>query len=101
VREEAALLRATGASFVTLRRDGDLRGCVGTLLAQLQPLADGLILEFSARRATFLPQVWEALPSARELLAQLKAKAGLARNFWSDELRISRYAVRKWAKSRA
>lgn len=33
-----AILRAHGASFVTLTVDGDLRGCVGTLVARL-PLA--------------------------------------------------------------
>lgn len=32
-------LRANGASFVTLTVDGDLRGCVGTLVARL-PLAE-------------------------------------------------------------
>jgi AmmeMemoRadiSam system protein A len=38
-REDAAWLRATGASFVTLKKHGELRGCIGTLKA-LRALGD-------------------------------------------------------------
>jgi AmmeMemoRadiSam system protein A len=65
-------------------------------LRQLQPDVDGVILEYGYHRSTFLPQVWEGLPEPREFLAQLKRKAGLAADFWSDELRLSRYVVDKW-----
>lgn len=147
-----AWLDTPGASFVTLTRHGELRGCIGSLeawrplgedvaanaraaafndprfppltaaefpdtrievsllsrpepmhfvneasaLAQLRPEIDGVILEYGRHRATFLPQVWEQLPLPRQFLAQLKLKAGLPPDFWSDELRLSRYTVEKF-----
>jgi len=141
-----------GATFVTLTRHGELRGCVGTLeayrplgidvrenataaafhdsrfaplaraefdevrievsllspgepilaaseaeaLAALRPHIDGVVLEYGRHRSTFLPQVWEQLPEPAEFLAHLKRKAGLAADFWTKELRLSRYTVSKW-----
>ncbi len=143
-----------GATFVTLRHAGALRGCVGALqarqslhqdvrahavaaafddprfpplareefaslrievsvLGEARPLAaaseaearaalqhgvDGVILEWRGRRATFLPQVWEQLPQATAFLNALKLKAGLAPDFWADDLRLARYPVRKFAE---
>ena len=142
-------LRETRATFVTLRREGKLRGCVGTLeavrplvvdvahnawaaafrdprfppleaaeregldvhlsilrpaepldfgseedlLGQLRPGVDGLILEEGGRRGTFLPAVWESLPEPRAFLRELKRKAGLPADHWSDTLRAHRYTV--------
>jgi hypothetical protein len=150
----APFLDEPGASFVTLRKRGELRGCIGTLRAQrplgvdvahnaraaafadprfaplarhefdavrievsllsepsplaaaserelvaaLRPHVDGVVFEFGERRSTFLPQVWQTLPDPRQFLAQLKRKAGLPADFWSDDVRISRYTVRKWAE---
>jgi AmmeMemoRadiSam system protein B/AmmeMemoRadiSam system protein A len=68
------------------------------LIAQLRPGVDGLILECGVHRSTFLPQVWESLPAPSVFLAHLKAKAGLPHDFWSPNLRVSRYAVEKWAE---
>lgn len=65
-------------------------------LFQLRPGRDGLILELGRHGATFLPQVWEALPDPRDFLVQLKRKAGLPAGFWSSEIRLSRYGVEKW-----
>lgn len=140
-------LQQTGACFVTLQREGMLRGCIGCLepyrsiiedvahnafaaafsdprfppltesemaqldihisvlspatpihftseedlLAQIHPNVDGLILEEQGLRATFLPSVWESLPTPGLFLRQLKLKAGLAGNYWSDTLQVSRY----------
>ena len=50
-REDAAFLRETGASFVTLKRDGQLRGCIGSLEAR-RPLLDDV--KHNARAAAFL-----------------------------------------------
>jgi AmmeMemoRadiSam system protein A len=61
------------------------------LLAQLQPGRDGLILALGARRATFLPEVWDALPAPAEFLEALKRKAGLPPGFWSDRIETFRY----------
>ncbi len=145
-------LKEPGASFVTLTRNGQLRGCIGSLqahrpliedvqanaqaaafrdprfepvsraeledirievsllstpeamrfsseadaLRQLRPGVDGVILECGGARGTFLPQVWEQLPEPADFIAQLKRKAGLRGDFWSDEVRLSRYTVRHW-----
>lgn len=66
------------------------------LLAQLQPGTDGLIFAVGARRATFLPQVWEQLPDPQDFLWHLRQKAGLPGDYWSPEVRCWRYRVQKW-----
>ncbi|MDD5175621.1 MAG: AmmeMemoRadiSam system protein A [Sterolibacterium sp.] len=149
-------LSQPGAVFVTLTRDGELRGCIGSLeawrplredivanaraaafhdprfppltaeeladtrvevslltparpmsyaseadaIGQLRPLIDGVILEYGKHRGTFLPQVWESLPDRRQFMAQLKRKAGLPQDFWSMDIKLSRYQVRKWKEAR-
>ena len=45
------------------------------LLAMLRPAIDGLIIEKAHQRATFLPSVWESLPSPQDFLQHLKLKA--------------------------
>lgn len=148
-------LTERGASFVTLKYDGDLRGCIGSLdavrplgidarenalaaafrdprfpplaiaeypttafevsllsppervafgsesdlLARLRPGADGVVLEYGSRRATFLPQVWEGFATPSAFIAALKRKAGLAEDFWSPTLNVSRYRVAKWTEN--
>ena len=150
-----AALAQPAATFVTLKLDDELRGCIGSLkpmrplavdvrenaiaaafrdprfpplavvefeatsvevsllsaderidvrdeedlLAQLRPGVDGLVIEYGFHRATFLPQVWESLPAARDFLAALKRKAGLPVDFWSAQLSVSRYGVTKWQES--
>ena len=61
------------------------------LLTQIRPGIDGLILEDGFRRGTFLPSVWESLPDAVDFLSHLKLKAGLPANYWSDNIKVSRY----------
>lgn len=68
-------------------------------LAQLRPGIDGVVLEFDRHRSTFLPQVWEQLPTAHEFIALLKQKAGLPVDFWAEGVRLSRYTVSKWKES--
>lgn len=65
----------------------------------LRPGVDGVVLEYGSRRGTFLPQVWEQLPEPHAFLAHLKQKAGLPSDFWSNEIRLSRYTVTKWKES--
>ncbi len=135
------------ASFVTLDKNGNLRGCIGSLeatrplvediaensraaafsdprfplvseselpeikihlsiltspqeiqfsseadlISQLRPNIDGLILEDRGHRGTFLPSVWESLTEPDQFLKQLKLKAGLPGDYWSDSLRLYRY----------
>jgi len=68
-------------------------------LKQLQPGIDGLVFEYESYRSTFLPQVWKTLPMAKDFIAHLKQKAGLSTDFWSENIRLSRYTVSKWKES--
>ena len=61
------------------------------LINQLQPAVDGLILEETYHRGTFLPSVWEQLPDPKTFLRHLKQKAGLPADYWSDNIRVYRY----------
>ena len=125
-------LQEIGASFVTLTKNGDLRGCIGALeayqplaidvqehavaagledyrfqqvrpdelskieieisrltppipvnykdpedlLSILRPGIDGVIIKDGRQRATFLPQVWEKIPSCHILLKSIVPKNG-------------------------
>lgn len=63
------------------------------LIRQLRPGIDGLILRDAHHRGTFLPSVWESLPQPVEFLTQLKAKAGLPPNHWSETIEFDRYTT--------
>ena len=150
-------LLAPGAAFVTLHtRDGNLRGCIGSLVAhrplvedvrenaiaaafrdprfspvraeelpnivvevsvltpperldfdgpedlihKLRPHVDGVIIERGWNRATFLPQVWEQLPSPEAFLSNLCYKAGLPGNAWRrPDLKVSIYQVEEFEET--
>lgn len=137
----------SAATFITLTKNGQLRGCIGSLvpyrtlrqdiiqnayaaafrdprfptlkanelkdlsvsisihsqpkviqfeseqdlLTKLKPGFDGLILTEGNKRGTFLPSVWDELPSAELFLNHLKEKAGLTADYWSDTIQIERY----------
>jgi AmmeMemoRadiSam system protein B/AmmeMemoRadiSam system protein A len=68
-------------------------------LRQLRPNVDGVIFSAGNHRSTFLPQVWEQLPDARQFMAHLKQKAGLPADYWSPEVQLQRYEVRKWKEA--
>ena len=153
-RASEAFLSEPGASFVTLKLEGRLRGCIGSLqahrslledvrhnaqaaafrdprfwplradeynettievsllspltpfsvqdeadaLGQLRPGVDGVILQHGNNRGTFLPQVWDQLPKPRDFLRHLKRKAGLEKDFWSEDVKVSRYTVEEWGE---
>ncbi len=148
-------LAQPAATFTTVRDDGELRGCCGTLeavhplaadvahtafraafrdsrfapvgrhevdrvrlevsvlspletmrveseadlLRQLRPGTDGLVIAEGARRATFLPKVWESLPEPQQFLAQLKVKCGLPADYWSAQLEFLRYGTTTYAEA--
>ena len=64
-------------------------------LRQLRPGTDGIVLEFGAHRGTFLPQVWDQLPTPDQFMAALLRKAGLPQGFWAPGVRLFRYQFRK------
>ncbi len=61
------------------------------LLGQIKPGVDGLILQKGRNRGTFLPSVWSQLPDPADFIGHLKQKAGLPRDFWSDDIVVLRY----------
>ncbi|MDR1394397.1 MAG: AmmeMemoRadiSam system protein A [Bifidobacteriaceae bacterium] len=71
------------------------------LLRQLKPGLDGLILEARGRRGTFLPQVWEQLPTGDEFVGELVLKAHLPPGYWSDQIKIWRYRVTAFEENQA
>jgi len=152
---EAPALRQPAACFITLKKSGMLRGCIGNLQAadtlaasvrrnaqaaafddsrfppltgeeladveieisllsaakpldysdaddlcqKLRPGIDGVILRSGPRGATFLPQVWEQLPTAELFLSHLCLKAGLAASFWrSGHPEIAIYQVEHFSE---
>jgi len=89
-RVEVSLLTAPQAMHFTSEADA---------LRQLRPHVDGVILIAGQRRSTFLPQVWEQLPEPRLFMAHLKQKAGLPADYWSSDVQLQRYEVRKWKEA--
>lgn len=69
------------------------------LLRELRPGEDGVVLSWHGRRGTFLPQVWESLPDPDDFLSHLERKAGLPQGFWSPDLDVFRYHVRKYTEA--
>ena len=69
-------------------------------LWQLQPLVDGVIFLVEADgqtyRSTFLPQVWAQMSDVQQFMAQLKTKAGLAADFWSNAVQLQTYRVQEF-----
>ena len=64
------------------------------LLNKLRPGIDGVILKKEFHQSTFLPQVWEQLPSKEEFLTHLSLKAGLDGDEWrKGELKVLTYQV--------
>ena len=70
-------------------------------LAQLRPDRDGVIFIAGRHRSTVLPQVWEQLPEPAAFMARLKQKAGLPAGYWGPDVRLQRYAVKKWKENDA
>jgi uncharacterized protein len=69
-----------------------------TLLDGLRPGIDGLVLQLDEARATFLPSVWEQLPTPHDFLAHLKAKAGWPATFWSPRMQAWRYGTESFGE---
>jgi AmmeMemoRadiSam system protein A len=67
------------------------------LIQKLRPNVDGVLIQRGWHRATFLPQVWEQLPSPVEFLTNLCHKAGLPASAWRQgDLEVSTYRVQKF-----
>lgn len=65
----------------------------------IRPGVDGVILRDGARRATFLPQVWQQLPELDEFMAHLCLKMGVSADTWKKKkLEISLYQVEDFSE---
>ncbi|MBI3242166.1 MAG: AmmeMemoRadiSam system protein A [Chloroflexi bacterium] len=71
------------------------------LLATLRPGIDGVVLRAGARRATFLPQVWEKVEDPVTFLEMLSEKMGATRNAWRfPNVEVLRYQVEMFEESK-
>lgn len=67
------------------------------LVQKLKPGEDGVVMADGYRKATFLPQVWDSLPTAEEFLSHLCMKMGAPANLWKKKnLDISIYHVQEF-----
>ncbi len=63
------------------------------LLKLLRPKVDGLVLREGSIQSTYLPSVWDSIGDAREFVRELKRKAGLPADHWSQALECFRYTA--------
>ncbi len=69
------------------------------LVRKLRPHVDGVILKDGARRATFLPQVWEKLPDTQDFLSHLCDKMWAPSNLWKRKaLEVFIYQVEEFSE---
>ena len=68
------------------------------LLHTIRPGIDGLLIRNTRYSATFLPQVWQQLPSPRQFLQHLKRKAGMAPEEWPDDMECFCYQCVEFAE---
>ncbi|MDD4028641.1 MAG: AmmeMemoRadiSam system protein A [Bacteroidia bacterium] len=71
------------------------------IVEKVNPYQDGVILQLGSHTATFLPQVWEELPTHEEFFRHLSFKAGLEPNSWKNnsDMKIFIYQVDKFAET--
>ena len=65
------------------------------LRAKIKPFEHGVILEYQNKRATFLPQVWEQIPTFEEFFESLSKKAGFTKSVIEDKPTIFTYTAIK------
>jgi len=63
------------------------------LKSKIRPHTDGLILKYGQYQGTFLPQVWEELPSAHDFLEHLAYKANANPTIYQHHPDIFLYQV--------
>lgn len=70
------------------------------LLSKLRPGIDGVIIQHQEKRATFLPQVWERIPTPSVFLSMLCEKAGLHADLWkTGNLFVKIYTVESFKEN--
>ncbi len=67
----------------------------------LRPHVDGVVLSDGLRQATFLPQVWDQLPSPEEFLSHLCQKMGAKSDLWRHKiLQVEIYQVEEFEEEK-
>jgi len=75
-----------------------------SMLSPLEPIGgedeirvgtDGIVLLYKHHRGTFLPVMWEQLPTKESFMRELRRKAGLPRDF-AGEVQLLRYTAAKF-----
>ncbi len=66
------------------------------LKSKVKPTIDGIVLKYGAHQATFLPQVWEQLPSFELFFSHLCQKAGMEADCLNRIPEISIYQVQEY-----
>ena len=61
------------------------------LLNKIIPDKDGLIIRDGNYQSVFLPVVWKEFPDKRQFLQELKLKAGLNKNYFSDTIEVFKF----------
>lgn len=54
---------------------------------------DGLLVQEGSRRGTLLPAVWDALSDKQRFVFEVRRKAGLSGDYWSDTMKWYRYTA--------
>lgn len=68
---------------------------INELKEKIKPNIHGVILQKNNRRSTFLPQVWEKLPSFEEFISHLCHKGGFEANCLQFSPEVFIYTVKK------
>lgn len=69
---------------------------VADLKKKIKPFEDGVVLKLNKNQATYLPQVWEDLPSFDTFFSSLCQKANLSTDCLSLHPEISTYQVKHY-----
>jgi len=69
------------------------------LVRSLRPGRDGLTLADGAKRALFLPAVWESIKEPNLFVTRLKQKAGWSADYWSDTMQVTRFDSEKISRA--
>ncbi len=69
---------------------------IADLKSKIRPGIDGIILKHGAYQATYLPQVWEQLPTFESFMAHLCQKAGMPTNCLEAHPEVYRYQVEEY-----
>ena len=71
---------------------------IDDLKQKLRPNIDGVIIKDGMHQATFLPQVWQELPTFEMFMAHLCQKAGIFTNCLNNHPTIYTYQVQEYGE---